>query len=153
MLLALAVSALAFNVPSPFTRRDALFAGASAAAVAGLVPPAFADGSTSLVTLQKARLTYGQVVLALVDASPETILANKNAILLYVSAIERAKGKKTDPRKGAANDIITAAKVIRTSCEGASAPARLCPHSAHSTTLACRDSVIPLDYTALLPHT
>merc|ERR1712159_721882 len=68
------------------------------------------DGQVSLATLQKARLSYGQRLLTLQDASPETILANENAIKLYVSAVGRAQGKKVDSRKSPANDIITLAK-------------------------------------------
>ena len=46
----------------------------------------------------------------LVDASPEKILEEGNAIKLYISAVDRAAGKKTDPRKGVSNDILAAAK-------------------------------------------
>ena len=110
-MLSLAVAALAFTPPNSLmtSRREAVFAGAFAAAAMPMA--AFADGSVSLVTLQKARLTYGQKVLSLVDASAEKIVEEQNAIKLYVSATERASGKKTDPRKSAANAIIAAAKV------------------------------------------
>ena len=128
-------------------RRDALFAGAVAAAIPA---SAFADGSVSLVTLQKARLryvdtfeqapfsfqepnssyrfprlsfpppivspdvlshSYGQKVLSLVDADTDKIVAEANTIKLYVSAVDRAAGKKVDPRKSGANKIIALAKV------------------------------------------
>ena len=70
-----------------------------------------ADGSTSLTTLQKARLSYGQRVLGLVDASTDKILAEQNAIKLYISAVDRASGKKVDPRSSGANKIVALAKV------------------------------------------
>jgi hypothetical protein len=70
-----------------------------------------APASASLATLQKARLTYGQRVLTLVDADTSKILEEKNAITLYESAINRAKGVKVDPRKSPANKIISLAKV------------------------------------------
>lgn len=53
----------------------------------------------------------GQRVLALSDASPSAILDEAKAIKLYVSAVERSKGRKVDPRSGAANKILAAAKV------------------------------------------
>ena len=40
-----------------------------------------------------------------------TILDEAKAIKLYVSAVERSKGRKVDPRSGAANKILAAAKV------------------------------------------
>ena len=107
-MLSLVVTALAFTPPASLTRRDAVFAAGIAAAMPFA---AVADGSAGLPTLQKARLSYGQRVLALVDAPTDKILADKNAIALYVSAVERAKGAKVDPRKSAANDIIALAKV------------------------------------------
>lgn len=58
-----------------------------------------------------ARLSYGQQLLGLADASAEKILAEKSIVTLYVSAVERAKGKKVDPRKSKANEIIALAKV------------------------------------------
>ena len=58
-------------------------------------------------TLFKAKNTYGQVVLRLVDASTDDILAHKNAIVLYESAASRATGKNR-PASGA-NAIIKAA--------------------------------------------
>ena len=94
--------------PASVTRRNALFAGASFAAFPFA---SHADGQISLVTLQKARLSYGQRVLALADASTEKVLEEQNAIKLYMSAVSRAKGMKADPRKSPANDIIVLAKV------------------------------------------
>ena len=61
--------------------------------------------------LQKARLSYGQRVLQLTDASTDKIVAEQNAIKLYVSAVERSKGVKIDPRKSPANKIVAMAKV------------------------------------------
>ena len=103
--------ALAFSPTTPMNRRDAVVAGAAAV----FAPPfaAYADGPASLVTLQKARLTYGQKVLGLVDAGTDQIIAEKNAIILYVSAVERAKGAKVDPRKSPANKILAAAQVCQ----------------------------------------
>ena len=107
-MLALALGALAFNAPPSLTRRDAVFG----AAVAAAMPfAAVADGSAGLATLQKARLTYGQTVLSLVDASTDKIVENSAAINLYVSATNRAAGRKVDPRKSEANGIIALAKV------------------------------------------
>jgi hypothetical protein len=108
-MLSFVVSALAFSPTTPMNRRDAMLAGA--AAVVAMPRIALADGSASLATLQKARLTYGQRVLTLVDADTSKILEEKNAITLYESAINRAKGVKVDPRKSPANKIISLAKV------------------------------------------
>lgn len=90
-------------------------------ALATIVMPfaAYADGAASLVTAQKARLTYGQTVLALQDASPETILANANTIKLYISAIERAKGKKIDGRKVGSKILVAAEKGDKTAANAA----------------------------------
>ena len=107
-MLSVVVAALAFSPPSVVTRRDALFAGAVAAAMPFA---AVADGSISLVTLQKARLSYGQKVLALANADASTIASNGASIVLYQSAVDRASGKKVDPRKSSANKIVAMAKV------------------------------------------
>ena len=107
-MLSVAVAALAFQAPPSLTRRDAVFAGVTAAAMPFA---AFADGSAGPGTLQKARLSYGQRLLTLQDASTDAILENKATINLYVSAVNRAKGAKVDPRKSEANAIIAAAKV------------------------------------------
>ena len=102
------VSALAFSTPTSVTRRDALFAGAVAAAVPFA---AVADGAANLGTLQKARLSYGQRVLALADAPADKIVAEAAAITLYESAVTRSKGLKVDPRKSAGSKIVAMAKV------------------------------------------
>ena len=86
-MLSVAVAALAFQAPPSLTRRDAVFAGVTAAAMPFA---AFADGSAGPGTLQKARLSYGQRLLTLQDASTDAILENKATINLYVSAVNRA---------------------------------------------------------------
>ena len=64
----------------------------------------------STSTIIKARLTYGQTVLGLVGASPDAILAEKNAVILYTSAALRAKGVGLSASKATSKAIIDAAK-------------------------------------------
>lgn len=111
-MLSAVVAALAFQAPGkPLTSRRN-FGGLVAGGLVAASPlAAFAEGMTSSTTLYKARNTYGQRVLALADASTDTILGEANAIKLYVSAYERSTGKHTDGRRpsAAATKILSAA--------------------------------------------
>ena len=68
-MLALLTTALAFQLNAKIDRRSLL-----GAAVALSPAAAFAEGQTSASTLYKAKNTYGQRVLRLVDATPQAIL-------------------------------------------------------------------------------
>jgi len=110
-MLALLTTALAFNLPTTqLGRREALVA-AGAAVLAPL--PAFADGAASETTTMKAKAKYGARLYKLSKASAAEILADKNAITLYASAVGRAGGPRIAKEAGivdAGKAAIAAAK-------------------------------------------
>jgi hypothetical protein len=102
MLAAAVTSALAFSagpMPSnavsargsavvmteqPMLARRAML-GAAAAAITAAPMAAFADGASSPAVLARSRAIYGSRVFRLQDASPESILADKNAFTLFTT--------------------------------------------------------------------
>ena len=98
--------ALGFSFNSPMGAeqvmgRRALVTGAGAAVFAAPLA-AFADGASSKAVLDRARGIYGSRVARLVDASPETILEEKNAFTLFVSGAYRSAAAKPTQAKLAA---------------------------------------------------
>jgi len=77
----------------PVMGRRALVTGAGAALAAAPLA-AFADGASSKAVLERARAIYGSRVARLVDASPETILEEKNSFTLFTTGAYRSAAMK-----------------------------------------------------------
>ena len=104
------------NAPVMVTRREAFTAVVVTAITAvEVVSPMSANAYEN--GQSKAKAIFGQKVLKLVDASPETILDNQAALETYVSQMIRATGKRNvdgrrlggTPLGDAAVDAIAAA--------------------------------------------
>ena len=79
------VAALAFQAPvSEVVSRRSLLQGAASAAVFAPLA-AFADGASSPAVIERSRALYGSRVFRLQDASPEAILEEENALVLYTT--------------------------------------------------------------------
>lgn len=94
MLSLLSLSA-AFSPPcSSAVGRRELFAQGAAAALAMPAFAALADGANSAATVEKARSIYGSRVFRLQTASAEGIVADANAITLFISGSYRGAQNK-----------------------------------------------------------
>jgi len=92
------------------SRREALFAGAAAAAFAPLA--AHADGASSKAVLERARSIYGSRVFRLQGATPAAVLEEENVFTLFTTGAYRSAADKetVSKLKSITKSIVKAAK-------------------------------------------